>query len=133
MSFGKAISGGTPLDSYEIERMNVDNLAAIKARHSVLPLEKTEDLLSQRVSEELDYAGRVLEGIENELSKGGVGGSVIARLEETEQILSDLSNIVDAKDRCKGVERVGAPEMKRRLLRRGIDGKSSVCKPPKSA
>lgn len=130
MSFGKAITGGAPINAHEVGRMNVDHLAAVKARHTEIPLEKTEDLLNQRVSEELDYSGRVLEGVENELSKRGVGGSVIARLEETEQILNDLSNIVDAKDRCAGIDRVKAPDMKRRLLRSDFDGKSLVCGPP---
>jgi hypothetical protein len=127
MTFGKAIAGGAPMDQIELGRMKVDHLASMKAKLTVRPLEKTDDLLSKRVSEELVYAGRLLETVETELAQRGTGKQTIARLEETGQMLTDLSNIVDAKDRCAGIERVEVPDMKRRLLRRGVDGGSRVC------
>ena len=128
MTFGKAISGGTSIDADEVARMQVDDLMAAKARWIVTPLEKTDDILSQRVSEELDYTKRLLETVETRLAGCGASGAAIAQVEEAEEMLGDLSKIVDAKDRCAAVDRVKTPSLKRRLLRRDVDGESSVCR-----
>lgn len=127
MSFGKAISGGTPIGADEITRMNVEHLTALKARLALPSLEQTDDLLNQRVAEELDYTRRLLESVEAELVRRGIAAPTIARVEEAEQMLTDLSSIVDAKDRCAGVQRAATPNLKKRLLRRGLDGKATVC------
>jgi hypothetical protein len=121
MTFGRA---GTPLSD---EQAIAANLAAMKARASIPALEKTDDLLSQRVSEELNYAGRLLEAVEADLTKRGVRGPIVDLIGETEQMLSDLSGVVDAKDRCAGIERIEAPNMKRRMMRRDLNGKGLVC------
>ena len=126
-NLGKAISGGTPVGADEIARMTAEYLAELKARLSPLPIAKTEDVLSQRVAEELAYTQRLLEIVEAELARRGVGGPAVARVEEAEQLLGDLSQVMEARDRCEGVGRVATPDLKRRLLRRGLDGKAPPC------
>ena len=54
MTFGRA---GTPLSEAQ---STTANLAAMKAQSNLPPLEKTDDLLSQRVSEELDRTGHAV-------------------------------------------------------------------------
>jgi hypothetical protein len=135
VTFGKSTSDATVSDKQTMAQAMVDNLTAMKSASSIPPLEKTDDLLNQRVAQELDYAGRLLETVEKDLAKRGVRGPIVDLIGETEQMLNDLSGVVDAKDRCAGIERIEAPNMKRRLLRRDLGGQSLVCKqvPPVQA
>lgn len=127
-NFGKAVEGGAPMSADEIKAMKVEHLHALKARLAAPPpLEQTDDTLSVRMAEELDYTKRLLETVEAEIKRRGVGNPALGRIEEAEALLDDLSTIVDAKDRCEGVRRADAPGLKARLLRRGLDGAAVNC------
>jgi hypothetical protein len=130
-AFGKAISGGRPVDAEEMARLTQDQLADLKTQLSKPALEKTDDELSRRIAQEVDYSRRLLEQVEAELRRrNGLiadSGATLRRVEEAEEILEDLAAIVDAKNRCEAIKRARPGGVQARLLRRSIDGTGAVC------
>lgn len=86
-----------------------------------LPLARTEDVLSARLAEELDYARRLLEGIGDRLVADPVvlqkHTDALQGFDVIGQLLGHLSAIVVAADRDAAVERIGMQELKTRLTR----------------
>lgn len=83
----------------------------------------TDDPLSHRLADELDYARRLIEQMGDALS---ADPTVIARhvvtlqaVDVVGQMLGHLANIVRASDRAAMVERIGMGDLKARLQRRG--------------
>ena len=84
----------------------------------------TEDRLKLRLSEELDYARRMLDQLGETLSADPV---VIARhltglqtIDIIGQILGHIASVVRSSDRRAAVERIGMTDLKSRLKRQSI-------------
>lgn len=83
----------------------------------------TDDALSLRLADELDYVSRMIEQMGNALS---ADPTVIARhvvtlqaVDVVGQMLGHLASVVRASDRAAMVERIGMGDLKARLQRRG--------------
>ena len=91
---------------------------------SSLPLPRTEDVLSARVSEELDYVRRLIEGIGDRLVADPVvlqkHIDVLQGFDVIGQLLGHLSAVVAAADPHAAVERIGMQELKTRLTRASL-------------
>ncbi len=124
--YGKIISGGRPIDAAEQARFSVEQISAMKARLVRAPLPKTDNVIDQRVAEEMHVARRELEQVESQLTGQARQAAASRTLGEVDDLLEDLAEVVAAKDQCEGVARA-APELKRRLLRRSLDGKPAPC------
>lgn len=86
-------------------------------------LTPTDDLLSLRLAEELEYARRMLDSMGDELS---ADMTVVMRhsvslqsIDIVGQMIGHIANIVRSSDPAGAVERVGMCELKARLLRNG--------------
>lgn len=84
----------------------------------------TEDRLKLRLSEELDFARRMLDQLGESLAADPV---VVARhltglqtVDIVGQILGHVASVVRAADRRAAVERIGMAELKNRLKRQSI-------------
>lgn len=126
--FGKAVSGGRPVDEKAIRAMRSEELARLKAQLGRPPIKKTDDMLSRRLAEELDYAKRLLEAVESELARRGMPPASAQKIRTAEAMLDDLAQIVEAENPCEGVRQTRTEEMRRRLLRRDPDGSEPPCK-----
>lgn len=129
--FGKALSGGHPVSEQEIRMLTQDQLLMMKARLSPPPIEKSENQLSLRLAQELDYSRRLLEQVEGELRERNCSGpmdrQILGQVQAAEEIIQNVSTIVDAKNRCEAVQRSESPEIRKRLLRKNVDGSDAVC------
>lgn len=123
--FGKAVFGGTPIGEAEVRGMRAEQLHSL--RRKLTRPERTDDPLDQRLAEELAYTHRLLEMAEAELRRRGAPPGVLGNLTEAEAVVEDVAGIVEAKDRCQGVERA-SPAVKRRLLRNPIEGEKPICR-----
>lgn len=124
--FGKAIDGGTPLTQEELDKLAADQIAALK--QSLVPFkrpEKSDDVLDQRLSEELRLAQRILEMLESEARRRGDTEAANA-LDKAEDAIEDVADIIEADDRCEAIETVD-DDMARRLTRKSIDGEPGPC------
>ncbi len=130
-AFGKAISGGTPITEDQIRALTRDQLVVLRERLAPRPLEKTDDELSLRLAEEIDYSRRILEHVEGELGRRQKDPRAVDRamqqIDEAESILDDVADIVEAKNRCEAVQNSKSAPVKRRLLRKPFDGRPDVC------
>ena len=125
-SFGKAISGGRPIDADEARQLEVEHLHALRDHYRArVPLKPSENLLDERIAEEVEMVARQLELLEAELKRRG-NPALAERLDKAEHRLEDLARIVGADDKCEGIGRA-EPELKRRLNRRALDGSASPC------
>jgi hypothetical protein len=88
---------------------------------SSLPLATTDDVLSVRLSEELDYIRRLLDGIGDRLVADPIvlqkHIDVLQGFDVIGQLLGHLSTVVASADRDAAVERIGMQELKTRLTR----------------
>ena len=108
----------------DVRAMRADELHALRAK--LARPEPTDNLLDRRLAEELTYTQRLLEMAEGELKRRGGSAGVIAQLHEAETVVEDVAGVVEAKDRCAGVERA-SPEVRRRLTRKAA-GEEPVCR-----
>ena len=85
----------------------------------------TENPLLLRLSEELDYARRMLDIMGDDLSSDGLVVSrhmtALQAVDVVGQILAHIASIVRSSDREGAVDRIGMCELKARLTRRTID------------
>ena len=123
--FGKAVFGGTPVSEADVRQMSAERLRKLKEQ--LARPERTDDVLDQRLAEELAYTKRLLELAEHELRRRGAPATVVGSLSEAETVIEDVAGVVEAKDRCAGVEQT-SPAVKRRLLRGGMDGDRPICR-----
>jgi hypothetical protein len=85
------------------------------------PLEPTDDEIESRLSQELDYAQRLLEAVGDAF----VSDPVILERHETTmqsfdiigQLLGHLAKVVGAKDKHEAIYRIGMQELRSRLKR----------------
>ncbi len=91
---------------------------------SSLPLAMTEDVLSVRLSEELDYIRRLLDGIGDKLVADPIvlqkHTDALQGFDVIGQLLGHLSAVVAAADRGAAVERIGMQDLKARLTRASL-------------
>lgn len=126
-SYGKAVSGGNPITEEQARSLEAEHLHALREHYrSKTPFTPSNNVLDQRVAEEMELVQRQLELVQSELKRRGFGGTLAERLEKAEDALDDLADIVGADDKCEGIARA-APELKRRLNRRALDGRPSPC------
>ncbi len=125
--FGKAMSGGTPVTADEIRKMRMNDLLALQESFAKPKLKKSDDPVDQRVAEELDFAKRLLEIVESEIEARGVPASTVKKLEKVEDMLEDLSDIVEAEDKCEGVKAAKSEDLSRRMQRKDLFGENPIC------
>ncbi|QTD55993.1 hypothetical protein [Parasphingorhabdus cellanae] len=125
--FGKAVSGGTPVTEDEIRKMRIDDLLTLRESFSKPKQKKSDDPVDQRVSEELDFAKRLLEIIEAEIEARGMPASTVKKLERVEDMLEDLSDIVESDDKCESVKAAKSEDLSRRMQRSDLYGKNPIC------
>ncbi len=119
---GKAIAGGRPLTEAELETLARDQLEVLRQSFSAKPnVEKTDDVLSLRLAEELRLVSRMLELVENRVSPAAA-----KEIETAEDAIDDLADIVEAEDPCDALENVGS-DLARRITRRSLDGSGGPC------
>ncbi len=117
--FGKAVAGGTPLTPEEMALATRDQLSDMKARLGRPASARTGDSLMLRLAEELDYAHRLLEGVEAEMERRAAlgDGPLRRQVSDADRIIEDVAAIVAAGDRRAAIANVRSDEMRRRLLR----------------
>jgi len=110
--------------------IQADYRAEQKARRSIRrdpppapkTLALTDDELILRLSEEVDYARRLLSATADELSADAlVVGRHLAELQSLDivgQILGHLASVLRSSDMGGAVDRIGMAELKARLMRR---------------
>lgn len=118
-TFGKAVAGGTPLTDGELARATVDQISEMKMRLSRPAPTRTMDILLLRLAEELDYALRLLDGVETEMERRAALGDGPLRRQVTEAraIVEDVAAIVAADDREAAIAYARSEGVRRRLLR----------------
>ena len=122
MTHGKAIAGGRPLSADELETMARDQLQSLRDSFAAKPqIAKTDDLISQRLAEELRLVSRMIEMVENRVSK-----QAAQELERAEDAIDDLADVVEADDKCDAVGTID-PDLARRITRRSLDGSAAPC------
>jgi len=117
-------------DQARCDVIQADYRAEQKARRSIRrdppPASKTlaltDDELILRLSEEVDYARRLLSATADELSADAlVVGLHLAELQSLDivgQILGHLASVLRSSDMGGAVDRIGMAELKARLMRR---------------
>jgi len=117
-------------DQARCDVIQADYRAEQKARRSIRrdppPASKTlaltDDELILRLSEEVDYARRLLSATADELSADAlVVGRHLAELQSLDivgQILGHLASVLRSSDMGGAVDRIGMAELKARLMRR---------------
>ena len=88
------------------------------------PIPPTDDVLSQRLAEELEFARRMLDTMGDELS---ADAAVVMRhsvaLQSVDiigQMLGHIANVVRSSDPTETVSRIGMCELKNRLTRKSL-------------
>lgn len=123
---GKAISGGRALSEEELEGLAVQHFTAMQETFAAQPaIEKTDDVLSLRLGEELRLVKRMLELAQAEMERVGKPAAAKA-LQQSEDAIEDIAEVIEADDRCDAVEAID-PDLARRLTRRSIDGPAPPC------
>ena len=86
-----------------------------------LPLAKTDDLISTRLSEELDYVRRLLEGVGDRLVADPIvlqkHAVTLQSFDVISQLIGHLSEVIATADRAAAIGRIGMHELKTRLQR----------------
>ena len=84
----------------------------------------TEDVLKQRLAEELEYARRMLDSMGEELSADAQilmrHGVSLQSVDIIGQILGHIANVIRSSDPNGAVERIGMCELKGRLKRKSL-------------
>lgn len=120
--FGKAVAGGTPLSAEEMALSVSNQIAEMKERLARPAPTLTEDPLMLRLAEELDYAHRLLEGVEAEMERRAAlgDGPLRRQVSEADRIVTDVAEIIAAGDRRAAIASVRSDDMRRRLLRSSL-------------
>jgi len=117
-------------DQARCDVIQADYRAEQRARRSIRrdpppapkTLALTDDELILRLSEEVDYARRLLSATADELSADAlVVGRHLAELQSLDivgQILGHLASVLRSSDMGGAVDRIGMAELKARLMRR---------------
>jgi len=117
-------------DQARCDVIQADYRAEQRARRSIRrdpppapkTLALTDDELMRRLSEEVDYARRLLSATADELSADAlVVGRHLAELQSLDivgQILGHLASVLRSSDMGGAVDRIGMAELKARLMRR---------------
>ena len=120
--YGKAIEGGRPLNEDELKGLAREQLQALRESFkSKAPVEKTDDVLKQRLAEELRLVRRMIDLVEEQLQ-----GAAARQLRDSEEAIEDIADVVDADDPCEAIENIG-PDLGRRLTRRSLSGDAGPC------
>ncbi len=122
--FGKAVSGGTPMNEAELTEAEIKRLEALYDR--LRQPQQTDDLLDQRLAQELDYAQRVIEMVALELKRRNLP-HLTGQLNDAKTVLAGVGGVISAFDRCDGVARAST-DLKRRLLRDPAAGDDPICR-----
>lgn len=84
----------------------------------------TEDVLSLRLAEEIDYARRMLDALGNQLSSDP---TIVARhtvslqsVDVIGQLLGHVASVIRSSDREGAVDRIGMSDLKARLTRKSV-------------
>lgn len=126
MNFGKAISGGRPLDDEEINNLARDQLSVLRKSLVKKPYsDKTDDIISQRLAEELRLVARMLEMVEKDMVARG-NHQAAKQISQSEEVIEDIAEVVEANDKCEAIEHVDG-NIGRRLIRRALDGSGTPC------
>lgn len=121
---GKAIFGGRELTADELRELPRAQFEAIRdAIFKKAELEKSDDAIDLRLAEELKSAKRLVESVQDEV---GHGSDQAKRLDAAEDLIEDIAEIIEAKDDCEAIAQ-SDDDLKRRLLRRSIDGHGTKC------
>lgn len=90
-------------------------------RAPLQPLPPTENVVDQRIAEELEYARRVLDSIGNTLVSDPI---LVARHQQClqnfdilGQLLGHLASVVGTSDRASAIARIGMEDLRKRLTR----------------
>ena len=118
---GKAIEGGRPLTEAELETLARDQLQVLRDTFSRLPAEKTDDVVSLRLAEELRLVARMIDMLEKRVSPDAA-----RELDKAEHAIEDLAEIVEADDPCDAIEQID-PDIARRITRRSLGGEAAPC------
>lgn len=85
--------------------------------------ENTDDLLRLRLSEELEYARRVLDVIGNQICADRIAvtrhGVALQSLDKVGQMLGHIAEVICSSDPQAAVDAIGMSDLKARLLRSG--------------
>jgi hypothetical protein len=86
-------------------------------------LAQTDNLLSRRMAEELDFAWRQLNSLANGIARDGImaarHGSAVPTLDEVGQTLGQLAVVLRSATPAMAADRVLSPELRARLQRNG--------------
>lgn len=100
---GKALTAGAPNTEEQARALKVEHLRTLREHYRAhAPLKPTDDVLDQRVAEEMELVKRQIERVEGELKRRGPpgGGALAERLAQAEDAIEDLAEIVGADDKC---------------------------------
>lgn len=122
--FGKAVAGGTPLGEAELTAAEKQRLEALYDR--LRRPQQTEDVLDQRLAEELEYSQRLIEIVVLELTRRGGVPHIVRQLADAKAVVGDVAKVVGAYDRCEGVA-LASNDLKRRLMREST-GNDPLCR-----
>ncbi|WP_336986099.1 hypothetical protein [Altererythrobacter aquiaggeris] len=121
--FSKAFSGGRAVTQEDIRALPAQQLSAMREFFRKPDLERTDDVIEQRLSEDLEGVKRMLENLDHELN----GRADLCRqLDHAGDAIEDIADIVGAADKCEAIGQ-SDDEMKRRILRRSLDGSGMPC------
>lgn len=87
-------------------------------------LEPSQDILDQRLAEELGFVARTLEHLGASLADDPIlvrrYGLQLQSIDLVKQVLTNVGRIVATRDRAAAVEQVSLPDLKARLKRRQL-------------
>ena len=93
------------------------------SQQAASPNEPTDDLLWVRLSEEIEYARRVLDVTANQICTDRIAvtrhGVALQSLDRVGHMLGHIAAIVRSSDPRSAVESIGMSDLKARLLRSG--------------
>ena len=121
----KAISGGKPLTDTELENVARDTLRQLKDSFVKADVGRTQDVLSQRLAEELRLVSRMLDMLKEENRRSG-RVQAAKSLHRAEEAVDDVADVVEADDRCAALDDIDN-DMARRLTRRSLYGEAGPC------
>ncbi|MGB7408163.1 MAG: hypothetical protein WA908_06620 [Pontixanthobacter sp.] len=125
--FGKIIAGGREVSAQELLDLPKEHLLDLRKQYRALaPSKHTSDVIDLRLSEELETAERTLENVEQQLDGATPKSQLKKQVDIAEKLVGDVADIVGADDRCEEIANAD-PDLKRRLLRRTMDGGAVPC------
>ncbi len=120
---GKAMFGGREITEQEMDDLAREQLKALQDSFSKQGAsEKTDDVLSRRLAEELRLVKRMLELAEERVRDP----QAKRELQRSEDAIEDLAEVVEADDRCEAINDIDE-DIARRMTRRAMDGSGTPC------